>query len=792
MPETAAHVTAAEISRIAGVTRATVSNWRRRHADFPAPTAGTDTSPLYDLGAVRAWLGSRGHTRVADPREELRTAVRLHASDPDGTTGRMAFVLTLARRPADRTAALAGLEDAELAGLEDAEVAGLTDAELAARASGEVAGLLASLPGPAPASPLFSASDGTALRALLRCVREAGAPAALTVLAERELDDSAATGVYGTPEPLARLVAALLPAGAARVLDPACGSGALLAAAAGRGAGELLGQDSVPVQARRAAVGLSLAAPRAEVTVRIGDSLRADAFDGLTADAVVCNPPYGDRDWGHDRLAYDPRWAYGVPGRSESELAWVQHCLAHLVPGGRAVLILPPATASRASGRRIRAELVRSGAVRAVLALPPGAAPPLHVGLHLWVLSRPEPGGPERKSVLFADPAGAPPTDGGAPPSGTGARAAGMPRTGTGPSRAPIDWAGLTARTLAHWEAFTADPDRFAAEPGTARTVPVVDLLDDLVDLTPARRVRTSHRDVDPAELSARTETGRRELAESARALLDTAGLTGWTAPGGSVREWRTANASDLARGGALTLLRTVPDTKGPVPDTKALVSDTKGPVRDTQTPEPDGSAAEPDGSAAVSDTQAPVPDGSAAAAPVLTGADIARGTGPTGDPAELGPAATTAPVIAAGDVLVRAIAGGGGPMARVADDGDAGALLGPQVHLLRPDPARLDSWFLAGFVGSAENVAGASTGSTVLHVAPGRLRVPLLPLDEQRRYGEAFRHVHRLRARARRAARLAEETAALLAGGLTGGALLPAEGPPPAAPGPSPGTEPA
>lgn len=35
---TSAHVTAAEISRIAGVTRATVSNWRRRHDDFPAPS----------------------------------------------------------------------------------------------------------------------------------------------------------------------------------------------------------------------------------------------------------------------------------------------------------------------------------------------------------------------------------------------------------------------------------------------------------------------------------------------------------------------------------------------------------------------------------------------------------------------------------------------------------------------------------------------------------------------------------------------------------------------------------
>ncbi|BDH14874.1 N-6 DNA methylase [Streptomyces hygroscopicus] len=707
MPEPTAHVTAAEISRIAGVTRATVSNWRRRHADFPAPSGGTEASPLYDLGAVQAWLGARGHAQVADPREELRTAVRLQASDPGRTRGRIGFVLALARRSPDETAALADL----------------SDAGLVARATEDVAELLASLPGPTPANPLFSAADGTALRALLRCVREEGGPAALAVLAERELEDGAATGVYGTPEPLAQLIARLLPTGVVRVLDPACGSGALLDAAARRGATTLLGQDSVPVQAQRAAASLSLAAPRAEVTVCIGDSLRADAFAGLSVDAVLSNPPYGDRDWGHDELAYDPRWAYGVPGRAESELAWVQHCLAHLGPAGWAVLILPPATASRPSGRRVRAELVRNGALRGVLSLPAGAAPPLHVGLQLWVLQRPDPGGVERKSVLFVDAAGS-------LSPGAGKHETGSPRTGS--SRAPLDWAALTARTLAHWEAFTVDPDGFVTEPGAARTVPVVDLLDDLVDLTPARQVRISRTDVDPVELSARTDTGRRELTEAARSLLNAADLTGWTEPGASSREWRTATASDLARGGALTLLRTVPDPKG----------------------------AEPEGAAF-----APVP-------PVLTGADIARGTGPTGDPAEL--RSDAAPVITVGDVLVRAIAGGTGPMVRVVDEADAGAFLGSQVHLLRPDPARLDSWFLAGFIGSEENVAGASTGSTVLHVAPGRLRVPLLPLDEQRRYGEAFRQVHQLRTRARRAARLAEETAALLADGLTGGALLP------------------
>ncbi|WP_369075281.1 helix-turn-helix transcriptional regulator, partial [Streptomyces calidiresistens] len=77
---TAARVTAAEISRIAGVTRATVGNWRRRHEDFPAPAGGTESSPLYDLVEVRSWLAARGHTGAADPREELRTALRLHAA----------------------------------------------------------------------------------------------------------------------------------------------------------------------------------------------------------------------------------------------------------------------------------------------------------------------------------------------------------------------------------------------------------------------------------------------------------------------------------------------------------------------------------------------------------------------------------------------------------------------------------------------------------------------------------------------------------------------------------------
>ncbi|MFF4610045.1 N-6 DNA methylase [Streptomyces albidoflavus] len=714
-----AQVTAAEISRIAGVTRATVSNWRRRHDDFPAPSGGTDSSPLYDLESVRAWLASRGHVSAANPSEELRTTLRLRAQSGGGTSDLLLLVLAAAGRSPEELTAAAQQPDPDLVSHAQRDVATAADAV------------------PSADAVHFKADDAAVLRALYACVRDDGGQAALGVLAERELEDSAASGAYRTPEPLADLLAALIPGSTARVLDPACGSGTLLEAAARRGVRELYGQDNLPVQALRSAVGLMLTAPEAKVTVHAADSLRADAFPDLLADAVLCNPPYGVRDWGHDELAYDPRWAYGVPARAESELAWVQHALAHLTPGGHAALLLPPATAGRASGRRVRAELVRSGALRAVIALPAGASVPLHIGLQVWVLQRPEPGGPERKSVLFVDTA-ADTVAGTTAAAGRGGTAV-TAWTRGGSRSASLDWDGITAHALGAWQAFAENPDAFEGEPGVAHAVGVVDLLDDLVDLTPARLVRASRTEIDPAKLSAEVDATRQDLVKAAKSLARAAGRDDWSATGAGAREWRTATASDLSRGGALTLLRPVPDS-----------------VR-TRAQAASGESGRPE-------TRA-----------VLTGSDIATGSGPTGEPVWLYDDAS--PVIAVGDVLVRAVAGTDGPMARVAGEQDAGALPGPQVHLFRPDPARLDAWFLAGFLGAEENIAGASTGSTVLTVSPGRLRVPLLPLEEQRRYGEAFRHVHALRMEARRATRLAEETARLLAGGLTGGQLLPSPG---------------
>ncbi|MFF4012538.1 hypothetical protein [Streptomyces sp. NPDC001717] len=55
----------AEVARMAGLGRAAVACWRRRHADFPAPAGGTDVHPQFDQAAVVAWL--LAHDKIEVP-----------------------------------------------------------------------------------------------------------------------------------------------------------------------------------------------------------------------------------------------------------------------------------------------------------------------------------------------------------------------------------------------------------------------------------------------------------------------------------------------------------------------------------------------------------------------------------------------------------------------------------------------------------------------------------------------------------------------------------------------------
>ncbi|MEV5650201.1 N-6 DNA methylase [Nocardia sp. NPDC052254] len=647
MPKPVSKVSAAEISRLAGVTRATVSNWRRRHDDFPRAIAGTETRPVFDLHAVQAWMAEHGMEPAASPAIELRTLVRSHAT-PESATRLME---TLRRSGTGW------------------------------QASGADKALVREV------SRVLETADAEAIRA------------AVDTLAEQAMGDTAASGVYVTPANVAELMVHLANPGAGQpirsVLDPACGSGSLLLAAAQAGAVDLYGQDVMAVQAQRARLLIEAGTDR-EPTVETGDSLTADAFPGLAVDAVLCNPPYGLRDWGSAELAFDTRWDYGLPPRGESELAWVQHAIAHLRPGGTAVLLLPPAVASRNSGRKIRANLVRTGALRAVVGLAPGVAQPWHVGLQIWVLRRPDPAVAVPDSLLFVD----------------GSAALPKPETVAGDPFVRV------------WRNFDGEAPEKAAESGFAAVVRSVDLLDEDVDFTPARYVRSA---LDSTEVSGQVDEALGRLAAVTAELSDAAAdVRGWTEAAGRV--WRFVSIADLAAHGQLEWIRASARDAEP-----AVAGDTRR---------------------------------------VLTATDVAGGEAASEGLDTATPA--TIVEVAAGDVLMPAVRSDrhGGRSARVAIERDAGAILGPHVHAFRVDSSRLDPWFVAGFLIGADNIA--ATRTSTVRFDPSKLRIPVLSLAEQQRYGDLFRRLFVLRAAARRAIDVADLATGLIGTGLTAGALEP------------------
>lgn len=220
---------------------------------------------------------------------------------------------------------------------------------------------------------------------------------------------------------LARVMVSLLPASTvaestdpddadpAVVLDPACSQATLLLAVADRFGDRvrLAGQELHEPTAALAALHLRGNAVGVPYEIHTGDSLRHNLLGGYlgAAAAVVCEPPFDHPQWPASELATDPRWVFGVPTPRDGELAWVQHCYAHLRPGGVAVVAVSPRTCVQPSGQKIRAALVRSGALRDVIALPPRMGSLPGTDVHLWVLRRPD-RAPDHAPVRMVDLSG--------------------------------------------------------------------------------------------------------------------------------------------------------------------------------------------------------------------------------------------------------------------------------------------------------------------------------------------------------------------------------------------------
>ncbi|MBA2947289.1 N-6 DNA methylase [Streptomyces himalayensis] len=414
-------VSRSDIARLAGVRRPAVTNWQRRHPDFPVSvTRDTQSAEpeMFRADEVLEWLsrrsipanalqpgepsgttyGDRFRSALTGERPgKLLTAVeQLARREADRFRGRLRlpdyltlllFLVFVRATDPERWSSYLDLPESVLADFVREEHLGHQDVrEEFTRA--EMADVLQVLDRNTPASPHESQKAFDRLLTLLR-------------------DTEARAGAeFLTPSSVSRVMAGSLAShgSPARTLhDPFCRTGELLSAYLDTVAGlggpvpeQVSGRGPQEGELRLAWMNVRLhGAVVAELTAGPRAPVEGPADPPRTFDAVITNPPFGGRL--PKGLPPQEYWWY-APSRT-IEFDWLQYAVSRLAPGGRAAVLMPAGAAFRTGAdQEIRARMVEDGVVECVMALPPQLFELTAVQTHVWLLRSPRGRG---ESVLF-------------------------------------------------------------------------------------------------------------------------------------------------------------------------------------------------------------------------------------------------------------------------------------------------------------------------------------------------------------------------------------------------------
>ena len=234
-------------------------------------------------------------------------------------------------------------------------------------------------------------------------------------------------GDHFTPREVIRLMVGILfieddrllatPGTVRKLLDPACGTGGMLAEAQNylrehHGAARLYvyGQEYNRRAFATAASDMLMKQVDhngAGDNVRFGDSLTADTFAGETFDYFLTNPPFGV-DWKrqqkelrreHDQRGFDGRFGAGLPRVNDGSLLFLQHMWDKREPvrpaehkhGSRLAIVFsgsPLFTGGAGSGEsNIRRWIIENDWLEAIIALPEQMFYNTGIGTYIWLLT---------------------------------------------------------------------------------------------------------------------------------------------------------------------------------------------------------------------------------------------------------------------------------------------------------------------------------------------------------------------------------------------------------------------
>jgi hypothetical protein len=392
-----------DIARLAHRTPAAVSNWQRRNRDFPNPVAGTKARPLFARAEVLDWLGQRPNVDATDLGDIALIGIynQFLADWSIEDMASLVFSTLCAHKLLQEDTESGPTWDSVRAEAVERGVDALRRAATRLQEHDDRWLDLVWVPDTWRGDKTHR--EGFALIAeVVDSIWPRGVSAVGDAILERVAAEQARAG--GDHGLVGSRVSQVLAAAAAKtsgvVYDPACGIGQAVINvwAQTNKAATVVGHEIDQAAARVAKQRCYLRGIPA--SIRTADVLLDDPDPTLKADAVVVEPPFG-MSWSTQRSLADPRWKYGVAPTASSELAWVQHAIAHLAPEGRAYVITSMSSLFGHFTADIRSGLLRDGCIDAIVGLRGKMLPHTSIPLALWVL---RPGGAESSDpVLIVD-----------------------------------------------------------------------------------------------------------------------------------------------------------------------------------------------------------------------------------------------------------------------------------------------------------------------------------------------------------------------------------------------------
>ncbi|MFE0025946.1 N-6 DNA methylase [Amycolatopsis sp. NPDC059021] len=426
-----------EIAQLAGVQRPAVSNWERRHADFPRPhpSSGTD---YFRLAQLLTWLESR----------PIR-ASELTSGEVTGTTYADRVRRNLDDAATRRSSAIMKPEHSRLGSSVDRLLGPLAERVCGSAPMTDYLNLVHSLVllhAHAPdrweqqlraAAAVSSAEDATALlrkigtladdelrrfgvlpgmsqstarlrpqrsEDLVSVVRLSGGLNGNDIRSLLERYETHA-GLRGsesfTPGSVTRLMAQAITMGSSagqRVYDPYARGGELLTAAVealddhygGASGASVCGESPDQTMLRIMGMNLALHGIPGEVKASTTAPWEDGSRTPRKANLILSNPPFNASASIRQGMNEDA-WHFGAPPPGNDNFAWLQHILASLEVDGRAAVVMPNNAAASANQRErvIRQRLVDEGAVECVIGLPARMFATTTIPVSVWLLKYP-------------------------------------------------------------------------------------------------------------------------------------------------------------------------------------------------------------------------------------------------------------------------------------------------------------------------------------------------------------------------------------------------------------------